>query len=59
MHPTGNRGWEPHRDSFDGGRVREYTDAAIAQRFMPNKILDMNAVENCPRIKVGFNNNFR
>ena len=32
-------GWEPHRDSFGSGRVLEYTDAAIAQRFMLNKVL--------------------
>jgi hypothetical protein len=36
-------GWEPHRDSFGSGRVLEYTDAAIAQRFMLNKVLDINA----------------
>ena len=40
-------GWEPHRDSFGSGRVLEYTDAAIAQRFMPNKVLDINAVGLC------------
>ena len=37
-------GWEPHRDSFGSGRVLEYTDAAIAQRVMPNKVLNINAV---------------
>lgn len=33
-------GWEPRRDSFGSGRGLEYTDAAIAHRFMPNKVLD-------------------
>ena len=37
-------GWEPRRDSFGSGRGLEYTDAAIAHRFMPNKVLDINAV---------------
>ena len=43
-------GWHPHRDSFGSGRVLEYTDPAIAQRFMPNKILDMNAVSKLPTL---------
>ena len=33
-------GWEPRRNSFGSGRGLEYTDAAIAHRFMPNKVLD-------------------
>ena len=43
-------GWEPHGDSFGSGRVLEYTDAAIAQRFMPNKALDINAVAKLPTL---------
>jgi hypothetical protein len=43
-------GWERHRDSFGSGRVLEYTDAAIAQRFMPNNILDINAVAKLPTL---------
>ncbi len=43
-------GWEPHRDSFGSGRVLECTDAAIAQRFMPNKVLDINAVATLPTL---------
>lgn len=33
-------GWQPHRDSFGSGRILEYTDTAVSQRFMPNKVLD-------------------
>ena len=43
-------GWEPHRDSFGSGCVLEYTDAAIAQRLMPNKVLDINAVAKLPTL---------
>jgi len=43
-------GWEPHRDLLGSGRVLEYTDAAIAQRFMPNKVLDINAVAKLPTL---------
>ena len=43
-------GWEPYRDSFGSGRVLEDTDAAMAQRFMPNKILDINAVAKLPTL---------
>jgi hypothetical protein len=43
-------GWKPHRDSFGSGRVLEYTDNAIAQRFMPKKILDINAVAKLPTL---------
>jgi len=43
-------GWEPHRDSFGSGRVLEYTDPIIAQRFMPNKVLDINAVAKLPTL---------
>ncbi len=43
-------GWKPHRDSFGSGRVLEYIDAAIAQRFMPNKVLDINAVAKLPTL---------
>ena len=39
-------GWQPHRDSFGSGRVLEYSDTAVAQRFMPNKVLDINAVSS-------------
>lgn len=43
-------GWEPHRDSFGSGRVLEYTDAGIVQRFMPNKVLDIDAVSKLPTL---------
>lgn len=31
-------GWQTHRDSFGSGRVLEYTDTAVAQRFISNKV---------------------
>lgn len=43
-------GWQPHRDSFGSGRVLEYTETAIAQHYMPNKILDINAVSKLPTL---------
>ncbi len=43
-------GWQPHRDSFGSGRVLEYTDAAVVQRFMQNKVLDINAVSKLPTL---------
>ena len=43
-------GWQTHRDSFGSGRVLEYTDTAVAQRFMPNKVLDINAVSKLPTL---------
>lgn len=43
-------GWQPHRDAFGSGRVLEYTDAAVVQRFMPNKVLDINAVSKLPTL---------
>ena len=46
---SGN-GWQPHRDSFGSGRVLEYTDATAAQQFMPNKVLDLNAVSKLPTL---------
>jgi len=39
-------GWQPHRDSFGSGRVLEYSDTAVAQRFMPNKVLDRGGVNS-------------
>jgi hypothetical protein len=39
-------GWQPH----GSGRVLEYTDAAVVQRFMQNKVLDINAVSKLPTL---------
>ena len=43
-------GWQPHRDSFSRDRVLEFTDAAIVQRFMPNEVLDRDAVSRLPTL---------
>ncbi|MEO7953740.1 MAG: hypothetical protein ABIR35_06560 [Polaromonas sp.] len=43
-------GWQPHRDLFGSGRVLEYTNSDVVQRFMPNKILDINAVSKLPTL---------
>ena len=43
-------GWQPYRDLFGSGRVLEYTDTSIAQRLMPNKVLDINAVSKLPTL---------
>lgn len=43
-------GWHPHRDSFGSGRVLEHTESSVAQRFMPNKVLDITAVSKLPTV---------
>jgi hypothetical protein len=43
-------GWQPHRDSFGSGRVLEYSDTAVAQRFMPKKVLDIGTVSKLPTL---------
>lgn len=44
------RDWAPHSDSFLSSRVLDQTDAAIAQRFMPDQVLDINAVSKLPTL---------
>ena len=43
-------GWEPHHDSFGSGRLLEYTDVGIVHRFMPNRVLDIDAVSKLPTL---------
>ncbi len=42
--------WQTHRDSFGSSRVLEYTETAVVQRFMPNKVLDIDAVSKLPTL---------
>lgn len=43
-------GWEPNHDTFTRGRVFEYTADHIIQRFMPNNVLNLEAVTNIPTL---------
>ncbi len=43
-------GWKPHRDTFSRGRVLEYTDDAVKERFNPGDVLDIDAVSRLPTL---------
>lgn len=43
-------GWQPNSDSFGVGRLLEYTDSDLVQRFMPNNVLDLTAVSRLPTL---------
>ena len=42
--------WQTHRDSFGSSPVLEYTETAVVQRFMPNKVLDIDAASKLPTL---------
>lgn len=48
---SGN-GWEPNRQSFGRGRTLESTDDAIVARFMPNRTMNVAAVQQLPTLFV-------